>query len=399
MTRPPAPSGLRLVYLVHDLGDPAVARRLAMLRPFLETAVVIGFHRGAQAPAQVAGWPAVALGQTADGQLGERALSVLYTYATIRRLRPYLRDATVVIARQLETLILARVARDRYAPTATLAYECLDIHRVMVAPSRIRGVLRRLEAHLLRATDLLIVSSPAFLRDHLQPIHGSRLPPTCLIENKVLHTELVPSGALPQRPSGPPWRIGWFGVLRCRRTLVLLAELMHQLPGLIMLDIRGRPARSAIPDFDTLVAATPGMRFLGPYDRQHDLAEIYQAVHYTWAIDFFEADANSRWLLPNRLYEGGLHGAVPIALRSVESGRWLARHNAGVLLDEPLGPHLLDYFSNLKPAEYAACAASLSAVARDAWLDSGEDGMRLATALRRHRSHIERRAQATASAV
>ena len=33
---------MRLAYLVHDLADPAVARRLAMLAPHLASAIVIG---------------------------------------------------------------------------------------------------------------------------------------------------------------------------------------------------------------------------------------------------------------------------------------------------------------------------------------------------------------------
>lgn len=378
-------TGLRLVYFVHDLGDPAVARRLSMLRPFLASAVVIGFHRAGEAPAQVEGWPAVALGRTADGQLGRRALSVLQAHATIGRLRAHIVGATVVMARQLEMLVLAGTARRRHAPAAVLAYECLDIHRLMVAPSWIGAALRRLEARLLRATDLVVVSSPAFVREHLRRIHGEDLPPVCLIENKVLQTDVVPSAVRNPRPEGPPWRIGWFGVLRCRRSLELLTDLARQMPEQLVIELRGRPARSAIPDFDSLVAAAPGVSFLGPYDRQLDLADIYRAVHFTWAIDFFEAGVNSQWLLPNRLYEGGLHGAVPIALASVETGGWLARHAAGVRLDEPLGKALRQYFSALTTASYAAAAAHMDAVPPTAWMDDGSDGARLAMALHQRR--------------
>ena len=376
---------LRLVYFVHDLGDPAVSRRLLMLRPFLVSAVVIGFHRAAMAPAEVAGWPAVALGRTKDGRLGLRMLSVLRIHAMISRFQTYLRGATVIMARQLEMLMLAAAGRRRYAETSTLIYECLDIHRLMVAPSLIGTALRRLESRLLLETDGLVVSSPAFSREHLRPIHGESLPPVCLIENKVLQAELACPSAVKPRPTGPPWHIGWYGVLRCRRSLEILADLTRKLPGQIIVELRGRPAISAIPDFDALVAAAPDIRFLGRYDRRHDLGEIYQSVHFSWAVDFFEAGMNSRWLLPNRLYEGGLHGAVPIALSSVETGHWLAEHGAGVLLDEPVPRDLYRYFSALSPSTYAKLAAALAALPRDAWVDQGADGTRLATALHRRR--------------
>jgi hypothetical protein len=381
-------AAMRLVYFVHDLGDPAVVRRLDMLRAHVDSAVVMGFHRAAVPPAQVAGWPAIALGRTADARLGQRVLSVLRAGAMLHRLRAHLAGATVVMARQLEMLPLARSARNRYAPGAVLAYECLDIHRLMVATSMAGAALRGIEAHLLRGTDLLVVSSPAFIRDHLAPRHGAALPPVCLVENKVLCSDLARAPAPIVRPPGPPWRIGWSGVLRCRRSLDLLAGLTRALPGQIVVDLSGKPALSAIPDFHARVAAEPGLRFLGPYDRRHDLPAIYRDAHFTWAIDFFEADANSRWLLPNRLYEGGLHGAVPIALASVETGRWLAARHAGVLLEEPLAPALLRALADLTPETYAAETARLHSLPIDTWLDDGRDGARLAAALR-HRTSAQ----------
>ena len=104
------------------------------------------------------------------------------------------------------------------------------------------------------------------------------------------------------------------------------------MPGSVEIVIRGRVATSVLPDFDAVVAATPGLSFGGPYDRARDLPALYGDVHFAWAIDFFEAGSNSDWLLPNRLYEAGLFGAVPIACRDVATGAWLAERGLGVLL-------------------------------------------------------------------
>ena len=371
------PPATHLVYFVHDLGDPAVARRLGMLRPYLASAVIIGFHRTAPAPTQIAGWPAVTLGCTKDGRLGWRAFSVLRNLAVVGRLRRYFAGANFVMARQLEMLALAVAARHRYAKSASLAYECLDIHRVMIGPSPLSRALRAAEARLLRSTDVVIVSSPAFVHAYLRPAHGAMLPPVCLIENKVLRSELNSWPKNQLRPPGPPWRIGWHGVLRCRRSLELLIDLTRQLPGHVVVELRGRPARSVIPDFDSMLAAAPGVSFLGAYDRQTELGHIYGSVHFVWAIDFYEAGLNSAWLLPNRLYEGGLHGAIPIASAAVETGRWLARQNTGALFHEPLAAELVRYFSSLKTETYAAAVASLAAVPVARWVDDGQDGERL----------------------
>lgn len=372
---------MRLVYFVHDLGDPAVIRRLDMLALQLADAVVIGFHRDAVPPATVAGWPAIALGRTEDRRLGRRVLSVLRARLRLGDIGPHLAAATVVMSRQLETLVLARAARARFAPGAMLVQECLDVHHLLVGDRLLNRALRRLEGWLLRGSDLLLVSSPAFLREHLAPAHGAALPRVLLVENKVLGAELaapLPASLL----HGPPWRIGWYGVIRCRRSLDLLIGLARRLPGQVEVEIRGRPSRNVIPDFDVLVSGVPELDFRGPYDRRHDLPAMYGGVHFTWAIDYYEAGANSDWLLPNRLYEGSLHGAVPIALARVETGRWLAAHRAGVLLAEPLETALADYFKGLDAAGYAAAAAAIAAIPRG---DLVEDGAALAAALLRPR--------------
>ena len=111
--------------------------------------------------------------------------------------------------------------------------------------------------------------------------------------------------------------------------------------------MRGKPSLNVIPDFHDIVAATPGMSFLGAYDRNRDLAAIYQEVDFTWALDFYEAGANSQWLLPNRLYEGGAYGAVHIAEAQCETGRWLQQRHIGAVLAEPLSTSLLNFADGL----------------------------------------------------
>jgi succinoglycan biosynthesis protein ExoL len=96
-------AGLRLAYVVHDLGDPVVARRLDMLRPYLADAVVIGFHGATVPAAAVAGWPTVPLGRTEDARLGRRVLSVLQARLRLSAYGAHVAGANVVMSRQMET--------------------------------------------------------------------------------------------------------------------------------------------------------------------------------------------------------------------------------------------------------------------------------------------------------
>jgi succinoglycan biosynthesis protein ExoL len=362
---------MRIGYFVHDLADAAVHRRVRMMRSFADV-TLLGFHRSDAAVPQLDGVDTIDLGRTMDARLGQRALAVLRAVASSGRWQGRLAGATIFLARQLEMLVLAAMIRRRTAPTAPLIFECLDIHRLMLTHHPVSAALRMLERHLLRSCSMLVVSSPAFLTNHFAR-YGSALPPQLLLENKVL-AEDVPSGLLDRigqlretaSAAGPPWRIGWFGVIRCRRSLQLLANLVTALPGVVEVIIRGRPRRNVIPDFDQVVAATPGLSFLGEYDRHTELAALYGDVHFAWAADFYEAGRNSDWLLPNRLYEGTLCGAVPLVLDSVETGRWLAIRQCGVRLedtrDQSLERSLLEFFSGLDGARYSIAQTALARV-------------------------------------
>jgi len=369
---------MRIAYFVHDLADAAVHRRVRMMRSFADV-TLLGFHRSDTAVIQLDGVDTVDLGRTMDARLGQRTLTVLQAVMNSGRWQGRMAGTTVFVARQLEMLVLAAMVRRRIAPTAPLVFECLDIHRLMLSHHPVSVALRTLERHLLRSCSMLVVSSPAFLTSHFAG-YGSALPPQLLLENKVL-AEDVSSGLLDRvgqirtaAPSeGPPWRIGWFGVIRCRRSLQLLANLVTALPGVVEVIIRGRPRRNVIPDFDQMVATTPGLSFLGEYDRHTELAALYGDVHFAWAVDFYEAGRNSDWLLPNRLYEGTLNGAVPLASASVETGRWLAVRQCGVRLedtcDQSLERSLLEFFGGLDSTRYAIARTALARVPLSDLLD------------------------------
>ncbi|MBV9995261.1 MAG: glycosyl transferase family 1 [Caulobacteraceae bacterium] len=344
---------MRIAYFVHDLSDAAVLRRVRMLRERGAEVTVLGFRRTAAAPAFVHDAPAVDLGRSFDGRLGRRALGVVRQVLRAPALAD-VRGAQVVLARSLEMLVVGDAARRAHAPNARLAYECLDVHRLMVSPGPAGRLLRALERAILRRAQLLIVSSPAHLTSYFEPRQGlnrSLRLPVLTVENKVFELPAArPRGCVPARRPGPPWRIGWFGMLRCRRSLELLSQLARRRPGQVEVVIGGRPSEREFADFEADVARTPGMIFAGAYAPE-DLEALYGSVHFSWAIDYFEEGANSRWLLPNRLYEGGRYGAAPIALKGTEVGRWLEQRGLGLVVEDPLYD-LERFFGDLDAGAY-----------------------------------------------
>ena len=272
-------------------------------------------------------------------------------------------------------LALAKRARTLLSGDIPIVYECLDIHRLLLGQNKLSKAMRGAERALGRDAALLMTSSPAFVRDYFQRL-GQIDAPVMLLQNKVL--ELSGSPVDVERheigASGlQPWTIGWFGALRCRKSLHLLAEFTRQMEGRYKVVLRGRPAYSEFPDFDAFVATEPHLSFEGAYRNPEDLARIYGEVHFSWAIDFFEEGLNSRWLLPNRLYEGCRHGAVPIAMRQTETGRFLAAREMGILLDEASVPALGARLGDMNAGKYAAARQKILAEDRETWVSDLRD--------------------------
>jgi len=357
---------LHILYLVHDLYDPAVRRRMMMLAAGGARVTLAGFRRGDKPIGEVAGVAPIDLGITADGKFLARAATLS---AAAVRLRGSLRDIDapdLIIGRNLEMLALANRAQRLFGGDAPIVYECLDIHRLLLREDAIGRGMRAAERTLARQASLLLTSSPAFLRQYFEP-RGQFAGPIMLLENKVLALGTTAAEVVTAPAFEAPIRIGWFGALRCHRSLTLLAAFTRRMEGRYQAVLRGRPAQSEFADFEADVAAEPHLSFEGPYRNPEDLAAIYGGVHFTWAIDFFEAGQNSDWLLPNRLYEGCRHGAVPIAMAGTETARFLLDRGIGLILPAPTAEALEMLLSPIDTPAYAAARQAVAAEPLQAW--------------------------------
>lgn len=357
-----------ILYLAHDISDPAIRRRVLMLRAGGANVSVAGFLRDDNRLSDDGDLPLVVLGQTSDGRLGQRVAAVAKARLRLKRLLARLVKPDVIIARNLEMLALSKAASSLF-DNAPVVYECLDIHRLLLDRGVKGQLLRAAEGHFGKAASMLVTSSPAFVENYFRPISALDLP-VLLLENKVL--ELSPAGTKRHRGaraprSGEPWRIGWFGAIRCRKSFEILSRFTAAMTGQVEVIIRGRVSFKEFPDFQELLDSNPYISFLGPYRNPEDLSAIYEQVQFVWAIDFFEEGLNSQWLLPNRLYEGALHGAIPIALSSTETGRYLGELHLGLLLSNAEPQTLKVCFEGLQQSHYHAMSAALEQTDATQW--------------------------------
>ncbi|MDE1991048.1 MAG: glycosyl transferase family 1 [Rhizobiaceae bacterium] len=345
---------LHILYFVHDLADPAVRRRVMMLQAGGARVTLAGFRRADNALARIEGIEPIELGLTHDARFGQRIGAVVKSALQLRGLLRSVDKPDVIIGRNLEMLIMANRAKAIFGGAAPVVYECLDIHRLLLRKDVFGTALRGMERHLGADAALLITSSPAFVDHYFRPRSGLDLP-IMLLENKVLtigQTVASEVSASRMPAAGEPWKIGWFGALRCRKSLQLLADFARRMDGRFEVVLRGRPAYSEFDDFDGFVKSAPFLHFGGPYKNPEDLATIYGEVQFSWAIDFFEEGLNSSWLLPNRLYEGGLYGAVPIAFEGTETARFLTSRKIGLTLDKADAARLAALFETMDEDRY-----------------------------------------------
>ena len=271
-------------------------------------------------------WPNVSLGIVPNENMRRRIAALIRAVPVVARHREKLADADLVVARNLDMLALAVVARLLAPGTKPpVIYECLDIHGAMTDGGAKGRLFRWLERRLLAHTRSLIISSPAFLANYFEPVQGWT-GTTKLLENKMWFDD----GAL-SRPNPDPVpgsendtdaiRLGWVGTLRCPRSLEILMEAARQMGPKLEVRMHGVVHRHALPDFDQIVADHSNIAYLGPYEYPQGLAAVYADCDLVWSQDLWQWGTNSTWLLPNRIYEASFFGCPSLAVDGTETGR------------------------------------------------------------------------------
>lgn len=325
----------RIAFFGHDAADSAVRRRVQGFRD--DGLDVIGFTMRRREDVAT-DWPNVDLGRTFDAAYRQRIKSIFHGARLAAAQRDLLATADVIYARNLDMLATAFLAK-RYARLKTpVIYEALDVHRLLTRKDLIGLALRRAEGALLKRTKRLVVSSPGFLKNYFEVRHRGQYRAS-LVENRLAAGADYgprPDRTAPPRPALEPLRIGWVGVLRCRRSLGLLVDLARALGPKVQIILHGMPALTEIPDFHERIKDVPNVAFHGRYKAPEDLAGIYGGLDVVWAGDFMEAGHNSVWLLPNRLYEGGYYAVPAIAPEGTQTAKWINQRCAGFTLSEDL---------------------------------------------------------------
>lgn len=306
-------------------------------------------------------WPNTHLFNTRNESILRRAAVVAGSILRMAGHRKRIRQADMLLARNLDMLAIAHAARVLAGrPRLPLVYECLDIHGSLTGGGAKGRLMRAAERYLLNRCQMLVVSSPGFIRNYFEPMQGYR-GPWALWENKLATGAALPPRPVsrPARPDGAPLRLGWIGTIRCAPSLALLADLADRMGAGVEIHIHGVIHHHALPGFAATVEARPNMVVHGPYQYPQDLPRLYGGCDLVWSQDLWQAGSNSDWLLPNRIYEASWAGCPSIAVAGTETGRRVAEDGLGWVIDAPTPAALAALLASLTPRAIAACGQAL----------------------------------------
>jgi len=362
-----------VAYFGQDCTDNAVIRRVAAFRQAGMAVRGFTFRRHKFNRNFQPDWDNLALGETRDRDYRGRLTSLVRAAVLLWVERQRLSGVGIVYARNIDMALLALWARLVSGCKAPLVYEVLDVQRAFLGVGWGAKVLRWVERRILARSRLLVVSSPAFVREYFAPMQGFR-GDWFLLENKVLAAQLPAVTVSPRRPAAwtGRWVIGWFGTLRCVESLRILAAIAEALPDQVVISLRGFPTETGLGPFLDVVERHPNMVYEGEFFSPRDLPSIYGVVDFAWGFDFLDSGSNSDWLLPNRLYDAGAFGVPLLALAGTQTGRVVEELGMGKTFSQPVAEAVISFLQGWTPALQAELRQRLQALPRSRFVEEDD---------------------------
>ena len=360
MGAPPAPGAVQIktMYFLPRTTEVRCLKRIRWLAREGLQPTTLAFHRaGLDIELEP---PDVSLGSLEHGRYWKRLFVLL---RVVPRVVPRLRDAEVAYCFGLDLLGLTWFSRLLARTPTALVYEVADVREIQCGSSLLSRLIRAGEQFLLRRVAALVVTSPAYLDGYYRRF--GRLPPVFLLENKFGHQ--VDPAAIETVRATPVCRepgvitIGFFGVIRCIRSLDLLFELAARAAGRIRVYVRGVAAGETIAR--RLERAPPHVVVEGPFEPEADMPAMYRTVDIGWVADY-HATTNTKMARRNRFYDCCMFGRPMIAQKGSVDGVVVEREGLGLIIDADDRERAIRAMLELTPAQIAFRRANVLALPR-----------------------------------
>lgn len=321
--------GTTVLFLTPVLSQPRFHKRIRGLAAHGIKPVILSFQRDYYEGDVAAG--TILLGRVDHGSYLRRLGPLLRAMSAVRS-RAVSADA--VYAFGLDMLLLSWLALLGTKRSTSLVYEVADIRGVLLGGGVFSRSLRTLERFLLSYTDLLVVTSPDYLDKYYRHILRAPLPKSLVVENK-----LEPMPELNETPCPVTAKafgganiitIGYFGLIRCKKSVEFLRRLVDRYPCKYRIIIRGTEFGIGDP-FAALVGSS-SVEYGGAFRSPKDLREMYSGVDIVWAAHD-PSSQNQVWARKNRFYEACFFGKPMIGQEGTADGSQIEGLGLGLTID------------------------------------------------------------------
>ncbi len=289
--------------------------------------------------------------------------------SAIPRVRAATAAADVVYSFGLDLHALAWVATRTLGRRPALVYEVADIHPALMRPGPVSRLMRAVERRLLQDTRLVVVTSQAYITGFYKGVQKISRLPHLLIENKpTLDAATLPAQSRGAREGS--LTIGYFGLIRCRRSWQTLRQVAARGNGRIKVYVRGVPL--GLPDFEREVAASPWIEYGGPYVTPDDLPEMFSRIDLSWIAHRVDDNNSLLWNRANRFYEACAFRTPLIAQVGSQDGAVVAEDALGACIDLADIDAAANRILAINAEEMADWRRRVASLPQSVYMESGE---------------------------
>ena len=321
-----------LVCILSTWGDSHQLNRMLMLENYGLNTVSLAYSR-AYYPSKVSK-PDVSLGNLKHGNYLLRIFAFLRSLIIVKG--EIKRNGPAVYVFGLDNLIQVYLIKMMLTKRVVIFYEISDIRAFETRNSILSRLLRLVYSQALRSVDQLIVTSPEFVTGYLSEYVGFHSKNYIVMENKV-HSSMVKyySEQADRQPTNASKkiRIGYFGLLRCNRSIEILLDLADDSDEF---HIVFRGILFGINDeLVERINLNKNTSFHGPYHSPEDLRDLYQDIDVSWICYPYSEKkvGNWQWARTNRYYEGGYFEVPMVASSHTVDGNNVLLKRIGWCID------------------------------------------------------------------
>ena len=325
---------------MQTLGHPRDSKRIKMLLDAGFLVEAIGFsrnsHIGRNPDCNVD-----VIGKISDGNYFRRTLILL---ASLKKLKLRLRECEITYVSGFDMLFLTVLVKKLFKLRFSIVYEIGDIRDIQTKPSILGRATRWLDRLMIKQVDLVVATSVGYVKGYYSKWLGEN-PKYHIIENKLEFKSEDQKNIYPIVKKAKI-TIGYFGVLRCSRSIEILCMLAKSQPENFEVMIAGVFQDQS---FMRLISNVTNIKYFGTYESPNDLHMLYSKVDVVWACYPFpnDVDQNWKWARTNRFYESCYYSTPMIFLKGSGDENSILKYEIGMPIQNHNDDIVLDQFSHL----------------------------------------------------